>query len=135
MLLKLFFLNSWIAIKGLDFSWEFKSIFSCAKTVVKIVLQSLWQRYRNFSMQLNVPAWTWYYFGILCMLFCLHVHVPDVTLVYKYFCPLLSDLHFSLPCFHRNCFIFSRIKSRQHLNFNGSIFAHFCTLCSAKEAK
>ena len=45
----------------------------------------------------------------------------------KYFVPIsFLYLHFSLPCLHRTCSIFSRIKFRQFLS--KLLWQHLCTL-------
>ena len=102
--------------KRARFFSESKFIFSCVRTDVKICVQSLWQRYEISSeirdiCQFLVLFW---YILLVVLLTC-----SCRRLIF------LLDYHFSLPCLHITCSIFSRIKFRQNLSFNGSTFAHF----------
>lgn len=88
------------------FSREFKFIFSCVKTDAKIRFQILWLRYAKFVVIFETSV---------------HLHGTDVS--DKHFYSFSSDLHFSLPYIQGTCFIFSRIKSKQHLSFTDCNFA------------
>ena len=112
--------------KRVRFFWKFKFIFSCVRTDVKMWLQNLWHRYRKFPVKLEISVNFWYCFGTQYMLFCLHVHATDFILVSILSISFLY-LHFSLPCFHGTCSIFSVGSNSDSIwvSFYGSTFAHF----------
>ena len=56
LLLKLICFEQLNSYKRVSFFWEFKFIFSCVRTDVRIWLQNLWQRYRTFPVKLEISV-------------------------------------------------------------------------------
>ena len=56
LLLKLICFEQLVSYKSARFFWEFKFIFSCVRTDVKIWLQNLWQRYRKIPVKLEISV-------------------------------------------------------------------------------
>ena len=56
LLLKLICFEQLNSYKRVSFFWEFKFIFSCVRTDVRIWLQKLWQRYRTFPVKLEISV-------------------------------------------------------------------------------